>query len=70
MLMLLAKFEFDGWFFFFQKQGIIKKIGFPLKQMCMNGKVNQGPLHDIKGQFHCNGITIQRNFGSNLTHCG
>ena len=29
--MLLAKFEFDGWFHFFQKQGIIKKIGFPLK---------------------------------------
>ena len=40
---------------FFPKQGIIKKIGFPLKlmtsswcyQMCMNGKVNQGPLYDI-----------------------
>ena len=31
MLMLLAKFEFDGWFHFFQKQGIIIKIGFPLK---------------------------------------
>ena len=29
--MLLAKFEFDRWFHFFQKQGIIKKIGFPLK---------------------------------------
>ena len=29
--MLLAKFEFDGWFHFFQKQGIIKKIGFPVK---------------------------------------
>ena len=29
--MLLAKFEFDGRFNFFQKQGIIKKIGFPLK---------------------------------------
>ena len=26
MLMLLAKFEFDGWFHFFQKQGIIKKL--------------------------------------------
>ena len=25
MLMLLAKFECDGWFHFFQKQGIIKK---------------------------------------------
>ena len=24
-LMLLAKFEFDRWFHFFQKQGIIKK---------------------------------------------
>ena len=22
------------------------------------------------GQFHGNGITVQRNFGSNLTHCG
>ena len=31
MLMLLEKFEFDGWFHFFQKQEIIKKIGFPLK---------------------------------------
>ena len=32
MLMLLAKFEFDGWFIFFQKQGIVKKQkGFPLK---------------------------------------
>ena len=35
MFMLLAKFEFDGWFHFFQKQGIIKKKkkkkGFPLK---------------------------------------
>ena len=25
MLMLLAKFESDRWFHFFQKQGIIKK---------------------------------------------
>ena len=31
MFMLLAKFECDGWFRFFQKQGIIKTIGFPLK---------------------------------------
>ena len=32
MLMLLAKFECDGWFhFFFKKQGIIKKIGFSIK---------------------------------------
>ena len=31
MLMLLAKFECDGWFHFFKKQGIIQKIGFPLK---------------------------------------
>ena len=30
MLMLLAKFEFDRWFHF-QKQGIIKTVGFPLK---------------------------------------
>ena len=34
--MLLAKFKFDRWFHFFQKQGIIKnktknKIEFPLK---------------------------------------
>ena len=33
--MLLTKFECDGWFHFFQKQGIIKKKkkkkGFPLK---------------------------------------
>ena len=25
ILMLLAKFKFDGWFHFFKKQGIIKK---------------------------------------------
>ena len=32
MLMLLAKFEFDTWFLLLnKKQGIIKKIGFPLK---------------------------------------
>ena len=29
--MLLAKLEFDRWFHFFKKQGIIQKIGFPLK---------------------------------------
>ena len=29
--MLLAKFEFDGWLPFLQKQEIIKIIGFPLK---------------------------------------
>ena len=29
--MLLAKFEFDGWFHFFQKQGIIKKNWIHLK---------------------------------------
>ena len=54
--MLLAKFEFDGWFHFFKKQGIIKKNRIPPKtwwrhrdvmQMYMNGKVNQGPLYDI-----------------------
>ena len=55
MLMLLAKFEFDRWFHFFKKQGIIKKVGFPLNlmtsslchQMCMNGKVNQGFLISV-----------------------
>ena len=31
MLILLAKFEFDDWSHFFSKQGIIKKIEFPLK---------------------------------------
>ena len=31
LIMLFAKFEFDRWIHFFQKQGIIKKIGFPLK---------------------------------------
>ena len=48
MLMLLAKFELDGWFHFFQKQGIIKKIGFPLKSgdvIMMSSKV-----HEWKGK--------------------
>ena len=34
MLMLLAKFECDGWFHFFKNKELlkkIKKIGFPLK---------------------------------------
>ena len=31
MLIMLAKFEFDTWFHFFQKQGIIKKTVFSLK---------------------------------------
>ena len=52
--MLLAKFEFDTWFHFFLKTRKYQKIGLPLKpddviechQMCMNGKVNQGPLFD------------------------
>ena len=46
--MLLEKFEFDRWFHFFQKQGIIKKIGFPLKPnevIVMSSKV-----HECKGK--------------------
>ena len=31
MLMLLAKFEFDGWFHFLKNKELSKKIGFPLK---------------------------------------
>ena len=34
MLMLLAKFEFDGWFHFFKNKELYQKkkiIGFPLK---------------------------------------
>ena len=43
MLMLLAKFEFDGWFHFFKNKEFSKKIGFPLKldDVCMNEKVNK-----------------------------
>ena len=31
MLMLLAKFECDGWFHFFKNKELSKKKGFPLK---------------------------------------
>ena len=31
MLMLLAEFEFDGWFHFFKNKELSKKIGLPLK---------------------------------------
>ena len=31
MLMLLAKFELDGWAHFFKNNELSKKIGFPLK---------------------------------------
>ena len=47
--MLLAKCEFDEWLVpFVQKQGIIKKIGFPLKHddtMLMSSNV-----HEWKGK--------------------
>ena len=53
--MLLAKFEFDGWFHFSKTRNYQKKKDFPLNlmtsswclQMCMNGKINQGPLYGI-----------------------
>ena len=46
--MLLAKFEFDGWFNFFKKQGIIKKIGFPLKRDDVI--VMSSNVHEWKGK--------------------
>ena len=49
MLTLLAKFEFDRWFHFFQKQGIIKKtIGFALKPYDVI--VMSSNVHEWKGK--------------------
>ena len=48
MFMLLAKFEFDGWFHFFQKQGTIKKVGFPLKRDDVI--VMSSNVHEWKGK--------------------
>ena len=48
--MLFAKFEFDGWFHFFQKQGIIfKEIGFPLKPDDVI--VISSSVHEWKGKL-------------------
>ena len=47
--MLLTKFEFDGWFHFFQKQDIInKKIGFPLQPDAVI--VMSSNVHEWKGK--------------------
>ena len=65
MLVLLAKVWIWQVVSFFHKQGIIKRIGFPLKpddviMTCMNGKVNQSPLFDIN--VWCNKVTPNRQY--------
>ena len=60
--MLLAKYEFDEWFHFFKKQGIIKKKkkkDLPKNLMMLSNvhewkskKVNQGLLYDINVLFN------------------
>ena len=48
MLILLGKFEFDGWFHFCVNKGIIKKIGFPLKPDDVI--VMSSNIHEWKGK--------------------
>ena len=46
--MLLAKFEFDGWFHFSKTRNYQKKIGFPLK--LDDVIVMSSNLHEWKGK--------------------
>ena len=47
-----------------------ESLVFSTNVVCVKTEQKHSIIKHHDGQFHGNGITIRRNFGFNLTHCG